>query len=578
MGYPNAVNGFKIPVKTLKVFTDEVNGLVQSVVKNLQPFESLGPQYSLEHDTAKVASWLQSYRLTKKYCIPENKTDLTTSSVKAVLNYDSHGIEHFVPATMRMDPSTRRNLYKLREKLHENFSNFRLDFCNVVLPTGETVVAKRGDCSIYSKLADPKQWCVTPECFDYAVSVIYATSWLKRIAKSHMPRYTRADEARLFNAFGPGQGFEIFKCKLLDFITIVPGSRITTVPKNNDAERVINMEPMLNMICQLTLSQSLRSVLRQKYNFSMEDAQEIHRRVISDLNYATIDLSKASDSNWLAVIEFLYPKRLLRYLKAMRSPVGSFRNTEHVFNMLSPMGNGFTFEVMTITLLTAARLFDETASVFGDDIIIKSDVANPFIELISLLGYNLNESKTFTSGHFRESCGGFFHKDQYLESYDFWYCENAVDAVVTLNKLLRVYQHLNCKELVLQFVRHKVPLLLLKQGPGGIYSTYVEVPFGLIDVKRLKRRDKQWTGMTPMFKKKCKSAFSDYQYDHRSCDFYVEITLESNTYVTLKKFKRLPQDNVRNKALIGSYLYSGMCTAPTIRGSNYLKQSCLIVY
>lgn len=576
MGYPiaNVISKMLSPC-VLKKFTSDVNALVLSL-QEILPFESLGPTYGLNPDSREVNRWLQSYRLHKKFCVPDSSKDLAAISVAEVLEYDSNGLKSFVPATMSLDPSVRRSLYLLRNKLHENFSNFRFDFHDVVLPTGETVIGKQGDCSIYSKLADAKQWCSTPDCFDIAAGIVYRTSWLKRIAKTHMPVYSRCDNVRLYEAFG-GDGFEIFKCKLLDFVTIVPGSRITTVPKNNDRDRVINMEPLLNMVSQLTFSQCVRKILKDKCAYDMEHAQEIHRKMISNLDYATIDLSKASDSNWMSVIEFLFPKRFVRFLKRMRSPIGNFRGTEHVFNMLSPMGNGFTFEVMTTTLLHLCRLHDPDSSVFGDDIIVKADVAPHIIECLKCLGYKTNVSKTFIDGLFRESCGGFYHKDQYLLSYDFWYCDNPVDACITVNKLLAIMHILEIEEVVLSFIRSSVPLLLLREGPLTL-AGYISVPRTILNVKRLKRRDSQWTRMTPKFIKSSAKELLDYQYDHRKVDFYLELRLKSHTYITRRKFRKLPLDNVRNKALIGSYLYSGMCTAPTLRNANYVEWSGLIVY
>jgi len=534
----------------------------------------LGPDYTFLDDTDFVEKNLVLYRLKKKFQEPSRGISLAEKSVKEVLEYDSKGPKTFEPALMRdLSPDVRRYLYKLRLELHEKFSNIRLSHLDMVLPTGETVSSKRGDVSIYAKLADPKQWCVTADCFEYAAGIIYRTRWLKLCAKAHMPKYSRADNKRLYDAVD--NPFEIFKCKLLDFVTIVDGSRITTVPKNNSSDRVINCEPLLNMVCQLTLSQSIRRVLVNSYGVDLRVAQDNHRRMISDLSKATIDLSKASDSNWMSVIRFLYPKRILRYLEDMRSPVGTYKGEQHVWNMLSPMGNGFTFEVMTATLLAAARLFDSEASVFGDDIIINSSEAYEYINLIKCLGYNLNESKTFITGYFRESCGGFFHKTRYLKSYDFWYCTDLIDAIVSVNKLIELRDILNISLPLKKWIQANWPPLLLREATG--LEGCINIPPSFFNVKRFKRSCIEWTRIVPMFIRKCQRDISQYTYDHRKVDFYLDLHKESLTYVQLKKWKKLPLINVRNRALIGSYLYAGMCTAPTIRNTSRIVKR-LVVY
>ena len=102
------------------------------------------------------------------------------------------------------------------------------------------------------------------------------------------------------------------------------------------------------------------------------------------------------------------------------------------------MGNGFTFGLMTFTLLCAARQYDSFAHVFGDDIIIDGDVAPAFIDLLHVTGWTLNSSKTFLTGPFRESCGGFVHSGVYLDSYKIEWAENIVEACVTVNKVRRL--------------------------------------------------------------------------------------------------------------------------------------------
>ena len=110
MGYPiaNVISGM-LSRRVLKKFTRDVNVLVLSL-QEILPFESLGPTYGLNPDSREVNRWLQSYRLHKKFCVPENSSARAAMSVAEVLEYDSNGLKSFVPATMSLDPSVRRPL------------------------------------------------------------------------------------------------------------------------------------------------------------------------------------------------------------------------------------------------------------------------------------------------------------------------------------------------------------------------------------------------------------------------------------------------------------------------------------
>lgn len=556
-------------------FIIATNQLLGSLVNKTTEFIPLGPEYSVIECSQEVRKHLQLHRLHKKFSVPDIKISLADKSVRNMLEYDREGLKTFIPARMQLHPDVRRLLYKTRLKLHEIFSNFRLSHTDLSLPNGETDLSRRGDCSIYAKLRTAKQWRVTSSCFDLAASIIYQSPWLKRCAKDLMPKYSKSENSLLWLAFG--SPFEVFKNKLLDFVTIVDGSRIATVPKNNDEDRVINEEPFLNMMVQLTISNGIRKRLIKEFGYDLLSAQDRHREMISNLNCATIDLSKASDSNWMCVIEWLYPKRFVKLLTNARSPGGSYKGDFHLFNMLSPMGNGFTFEVMTTTLLALARQIDEHSSVFGDDIIIDKNVTTLYIDTLTSIGYRVNTSKTFLSGNFRESCGAYFHKDQYLETYDFWYAENIIDAIVNINKLILTCDVFGIRTELIEFLRGSTPLQLQKEGKATLASGYISVPEDLYKVKRYKRKVNSWTRVIPLYKNRCQDDILCYTYDHRKVDFYVNMELLSHDYISIGKWKKVPQDDLKNRSLIAYYLYSGMCTAPTIRNKTRIKET-LVVY
>jgi len=74
--------------------------------------------------------------------------------------------------------------------------------------------------------------------------------------------------------------------------------------------------------------------------------------------------------------------------------------------MFSAMGNGFTFEVETITFWAICKAAGATSvTVFGDDIICPKFIFGRVKRLLEMIGCILNVDKTFAEGPFRESCG-----------------------------------------------------------------------------------------------------------------------------------------------------------------------------
>nr|WKV33763.1 MAG: RNA-dependent RNA polymerase [Riboviria sp.] len=553
-----------------ETFINRSNVLVQNIIKDFGGIIPLGPWYTFCDETDWVHKQLAHYRMSKTFCEPGSRPK-PADAVNKMLSYDSRGLVSFEPATIKMDDVSRLHLYRTRERLHSALSGFKLEYSGKV-PSGETSLSNRGNCSVFAKLKDLKQWQVTADCFDLACKLFYNTLWLKRVAKSHFLKYNKSENYRLYHAYSDQKhcGFAIFREKMLEIVTIVDGSRITTVPKNNDTDRVINTEPLLNMMVQFSISSSIRKILKKEFGLDLSFAQTVHNCKIASTSVATIDLSAASDSNWMSVVNWLYPKRFSKLLMDARSPGGSYNGEFHLFNMLSPMGNGFTFEVMTLTLLACARSFCDTSSVFGDDIIIRTQHAKAYIRLISVLGYKTNESKTFINGYFRESCGGFTHRGKALKTFSFWWADDLIDSVVNINKLIilmgeGVLTDRSC-ERILEHLKHYTPLLLLSDDCDGSadLGLNIRVPLSVMNIRRMKRKHRYFTKGSPWLKKTMAKTIDAYCHDHRKVDFSIELCKRSEDYISRGRWKQLPKDNLRNVSIAAHYFYSGMCTAPTI--------------
>ncbi len=200
----------------------------------------------------------------------------------------------------------------------------------------------------------------------------------------------------------------------------VEGAVLFTVPKKTDIDRCACKEPDINMYLQKGVGNHIRrSLLR--FGINLND-QSINRRLahrgslLGDL--ATLDLSSASDSVTVSCVEALLPRDWFLYLNDIRSQRVIVDGTLVQTEMFSSMGNGFTFELESLIFYALMRttLYYENVSgvvsVYGDDIIIPVEGYDMACWVLSEFGFSVNESKSFSSGPFRESCGGHYHSGE----------------------------------------------------------------------------------------------------------------------------------------------------------------------
>lgn len=199
------------------------------------------------------------------------------------------------------------------------------------------------------------------------------------------------------------------------------GNRFTTVPKDAKKHRGIAVEPSVNLFYQLGLGRVLRKALK-KAGINLLVAQEIHKRVACEGSIkghiATIDLSNASDTISYNLVKLLLPSAWFTVFDQLRSPRTSVDGKWVLLEKFSSMGNGYTFELETLLFLAiGAAVLEEKGlpcspgvdiHVYGDDIIVPTSAALDVIATLQFFGMTANKDKTFTSGPFRESCGGDF--------------------------------------------------------------------------------------------------------------------------------------------------------------------------
>jgi hypothetical protein len=210
--------------------------------------------------------------------------------------------------------------------------------------------------------------------------------------------------------------------------SIVPGSRFACVPKDITKDRGIAVEPLINGAIQLALGAQLRNRLNKVgllHTTGLLEAQTSHKSYAewasSRRDYATLDLSSASDSVALELVRFLLPDNWFKALFACRSHSIQINGEMYRCSKFSSMGNGYTFELETLIFASLCACWANRGyySVYGDDIIVKTEVATNVIELLEFCGFSLNKNKSFWGSHepFRESCGGDFFNGVSVRPY-----------------------------------------------------------------------------------------------------------------------------------------------------------------
>ena len=245
---------------------------------------------------------------------------------------------------------------------------------------------------------------------------------------------------------------------------LVQGNRMSTVPKTVEKDRVICMEPELNMALQKALGQTMRRVYRKVTGRSLDDVQGFHRELVRDgivqvgsdvYNIATVDLSAASDSISMLLCKEVLPPWIYDLVCSTRSPLfqtpdGGWNN----WNIVSSMGNGFTFELLSLVTLAACYISGaKFISTYGDDIIVDADSVDSVMETLKHLGFSINVDKTCAHIPQLESCGAFSFDGRGILRYEQTWFENDHDVVVFLNKLYKLTEYYKDDVTIASFTR-----------------------------------------------------------------------------------------------------------------------------
>lgn len=198
-----------------------------------------------------------------------------------------------------------------------------------------------------------------------------------------------------------------------------PEARVVAVPKDSRGPRLISEEPLELQYMQQSYLHQLVPYLETSSpaaGFVNFTDQSVNQRLALDGSlhggWATIDLADASDrvSDYLVYLTF--PDRIYEEVRALRSystvlPDG----TRQRLRKFAPMGSAICFPVEALLFWAISRSSliaidrDDPVYVYGDDIIVPVDVCRTVCQALESFGLKVNESKTYDTGSFRESCG-----------------------------------------------------------------------------------------------------------------------------------------------------------------------------
>lgn len=228
-------------------------------------------------------------------------------------------------------------------------------------------------------------------------------------------------------------------------LTVIPGDRLAFVPKTAITDRPIAIGPTINGLLQKGYGSCIRKRLKRNglhLNRAPEKHIKLAQRASKDASLATVDLTAASDNISFAVVMDLLPNDWFQALSDVRSEKYQIDDIWYDYHKFSAMGNGYTFELESLIFFALASAVCNVmgepttdVSVFGDDIILPTKCYSLLCEVLEHCGFEINKQKSFSTGYFRESCGGDYFNG--IDTRGFY-----IKDKLTLSLFVRFYNHL----------------------------------------------------------------------------------------------------------------------------------------
>jgi len=221
-------------------------------------------------------------------------------------------------------------------------------------------------------------------------------------------------------------------------------SEVLFVPKDSRGPRVIVREPFPLLRYHMAYNTIVANKLERATSFRVNFKDQLANRELAAAasmtgGWATLDLKNASDSVSAAIVVHLFRHSpglsafVNRRSRFAKLPSGKLIK----LNKLAGMGSGLTFPTMSLLIhLSCTRAIvnfsgmpyeaaKKLVYVYGDDIIVPTKFVPQVKRGLDKVHLTLNESKSYDSGPFRESCGG-----DYLNGQDVAPVRNKLSGCV----------------------------------------------------------------------------------------------------------------------------------------------------
>lgn len=197
---------------------------------------------------------------------------------------------------------------------------------------------------------------------------------------------------------------------------------LSLVPKTFKSLRSIMPNTTIGSYMSFGLGEMIRRRLKRA-GYDITSLQMRHRYLARQssqtLLSVTADLSSASDSISVALVERLFPADWLRILHLSRIGLVQLPDGSICESLtFCTMGIGYTFPLQTLVFLALLKAIEASQydrfdrrliSVYGDDLIYSRRMHRRVLRELPEFGFIINEDKTFCDEPFRESCGGDYY-------------------------------------------------------------------------------------------------------------------------------------------------------------------------
>jgi hypothetical protein len=273
---------------------------------------------------------------------------------------------------------------------------------------------------------------------------------------------------------------------------------VITVPKTALTDRTIGIEPDFNIFVQLGIGGMIRTRLKRvgcDLDYGWERNAELARKGSLDGSLSTVDLSSASDRISYKLVRELLPEDWFSALSRCRTPFAKVGEFPFLMRKFSSMGNGYTFELESMIFLALSQacvqlsgLPVDDVAVFGDDIVVPSEAFALLEYSFTQFGFEINRSKSYSTGYFRESCGAHFFagrdckpvyvKDLINDESQFYKIANALRLLSyrVFGVDIHHTRFLPAYRCIVSHIRpHRLCRVPYGYGDGGLCSSFDEV-------------------------------------------------------------------------------------------------------